>query len=483
MNSDQFARVQSRRKFFQEWAGGIGTVALWHLLALEGRTAKASDGLPGANPLEAKPPHFEPRAKNVIFLFMAGGPSQVDLFDPKPEMTKWNGQPLPGSMLEGLRFAFIKPTSKVWASPRVFTRHGACGMEFCDWLPHLATRADDICMIRSMYSDIFNHHPAQLMLNCGSSLVGRPAMGAWVIYGLGSESQNLPGFVVLRTGDGNSAGTGNWGNGFLPSSFQGVPFRSSGDPVLYLSNPSGVSGETQRAKLEAIRDLNQLQYVDTQDMEIVSRIASYELAFRMQTAAPELMDFSRESPETLKQYGIDKQPTRPFATNCLLARRMVERGVRFVALLHGTWDDHADLNKNLRKNCEIVDQPTAALLGDLKQRGLLDSTLVLWGGEFGRTPMVENRRPVSETESWGRDHHPFGFSMWMAGGGIKAGQVFGKTDDFGFNVVEDKVPIHDLHATILHCLGLNHERLTFRSQGRDFRLTDTSGRLVPKLLA
>jgi hypothetical protein len=414
---------------------------------------------------------------------MAGGPSQVDLFDPKPQMKKWDGQPLPPSMTEGLRFAFVKPTSKVWASPREFTRHGQAGMEFSDWLPHLATRSDDLCMIRSMYSEVFNHHPAQLMLNCGSPLIGRPALGSWVTYGLGSESRNLPGFIVLRTGDGNSAGTGNWGNGFLPSSFQGVPFRSSGDPVLYLSNPPGVSRQTQRARLDAIRELNELQYLDTPDMEIAARVASYELAFRMQTAAPELMDFSRESPRTLEAYGVTREPTRAFGTNCLLARRMIERGVRFVALMHGTWDDHADLNKNLKKNCEIIDQPTAALLEDLKMRGLLSETLVIWGGEFGRTPMVENRRPVVEKETWGRDHHPFAFSMWMAGGGTKAGQVVGKTDDFGFNVVEDKIPIHDLHATILHCLGLNHERLTYRFQGRDFRLTDTAGAVVSKLLA
>ena len=414
MTSDDFVRTQSRRRFLQEWAGGIGTIALWRLLALEGRTANAAEGLLNANPLQPKPSHFPAKARNVIFLFMAGGPSQVDLFDPKPAMRKWDGQPLPGSMTQGLRFAFVKPSSRIWASSRVFSRHGQSGMEFTDWLPHLATRADDICMIRSMYSEVFNHHPAQLMLNCGSSLVGRPAMGAWVTYGLGSESQNLPGFVVLRTGDGNSAGTGNWGSGFLPSSFQGVPFRSAGDPVLYLSNPPGVSQATQQARLNAIRDLNDLQYADARDAEIVSRVASYELAFRMQTAAPELMNFSRESSSTLEAYGVNREPTRPFATNCLLARRMVERGVRFVALIHGTWDDHADLNKNLRKNCEIIDQPTAALLADLKQRGLLDHTLVVWGGEFGRTPMVENRRPVVETETWGRDHHPFAYTMWMA---------------------------------------------------------------------
>lgn len=458
-------------------------IALWNLLALEDRTASARERLPSVNPLKPRAPHFAPKAKNVIFLFMAGGPSQIDLFDPKPEMRKWEGQPLPESMRKGLRFAFIKPTSKIWASPRVFTHHGQSGMEFCDWLPRLATCADNICMIRSMYSEVFNHHPAQLMLSCGSPLVGRPSMGAWVSYGLGSESQSLPGFVVLRTGGGNSAGTGNWASGFLPSSFQGVPFRNSGDPVLHLSNPPGVSQETQRARLDAIRDLNEQQYLDAGDLEIASRIASYELAFRMQSAAPELMDFSQESSRTLEAYGVNKEPTKPFATNCLLARRMVERGVRFVVLLHGSWDDHADLSKNLKKNCEIIDQPTAALLKDLKQRGLLDNTLVIWGGEFGRTPMVENRRPVVEKETWGRDHHPFGFSMWMAGGGTKGGQVVGKTDDFGVNILEEKVHIHDLHATILHCLGLNHERLTFHHQGRDFRLTDVAGRVVHKLLS
>ena len=458
-------------------------IALWNLLALEDRTASARERLPSVNPLKPRAPHFTPKAKNVIFLFMAGGPSQIDLFDPKPEMRKWEGQPLPESMRKGLRFAFIKPTSKIWASPRVFTHHGQSGMEFCDWLPRLATCADNICMIRSMYSEVFNHHPAQLMLSCGSPLVGRPSMGAWVSYGLGSESQSLPGFVVLRTGGGNSAGTGNWASGFLPSSFQGVPFRNSGDPVLHLSNPPGVSQETQRARLDAIRDLNEQQYLAAGDLEIASRIASYELAFRMQSAAPELMDFSQESSRTLEAYGVNKEPTRPFATNCLLARRMVERGVRFVVLLHGSWDDHADLSKNLKKNCEIIDQPTAALLKDLKQRGLLDTTLVIWGGEFGRTPMVENRRPVVEKETWGRDHHPFGFSMWMAGGGTKGGQVVGKTDDFGVSILKDKVHIHDLHATILHCLGLNHERLTFHHQGRDFRLTDVAGRVVHKLLS
>jgi len=297
---------------------------------------------------------------------------------------------------------------------------------------------------------------------------------------VGSESQNLPGFVVLSSGTGTSAGSGNWSSGFLPSTYQGVTFRSSGDRVLYLSNPGGVSLKSQRAALDTIRDLNEQSYVNTGDLEIASRIASYELAFRMQAAAPELLDFSKESPSTLEMYGVEKEPTKPFATNCLLARRMIERGVRFVQLFHASWDDHTELNAHLKKNCEITDQPAAALLKDLKQRGLLDTTLVIWGSEFGRTPLVESRNPAKGSE--GRDHHPFAFSIWMAGGGIKGGQIIGKTDDFGLNILEDKIHVHDLQATILHCLGLNHEKLTYRHLGRDFRLTDVEGKVVQRLL-
>ncbi len=481
MNFEDFKRIQTRRSFLQECAGGVGSMALWHLLALDGLAAQANEGLPQVNPLAPKASHFGPKAKNVIFLFMAGAPSHLDLFDPKPEMKKWEGQALPPSMTKDLKLAFIKPTAKVWPSPRVFTRHGQCGMELSDFLPHLATCADDICMIRSMYTDQFNHHPGQLMMNCGTPMVGRPSMGAWVTYGLGSESQNLPSFVVLSSGKGTSAGSANWSSGFLPSIYQGVPFRSQGDAVLYLSDPPGVTREIQRSTLDVLRDLNEQHYAETGDLEIASRIASYELAFRMQSAAPELLDFSGESPSTLEMYGVNKEPTRTFGTNCLLARRLVERGVRFVQLSHASWDDHSDLNKNLKKNCNITDQPAAALLKDLKQRGLLESTLVIWGGEFGRTPMVEARNPQKGHE--GRDHHPFAFSIWMAGGGIKVGQVVGRTDDLGLNVVENKIHLHDLHATILHCLGLNHKKLTFRHQGRDFRLTDVAGNVVPKLLA
>jgi len=476
-----FVRIQSRRSFFSECAGGLGAVALWNLLAREGRASSPAQEPPAANPLAPKAPQFSPKARNVIFLFMSGAPSHIDLFDPKPEMTKWDGQPLPASLTKNLKLAFIKPSARVWASPRVFTRSGQSGIEFSDWTPHIATCADDICMIRSMYTEQFNHHPGQLMLSCGTPLVGRPSMGAWVTYGLGSESQNLPGFVVLSSGVGADAGSANWSSGFLPSSYQGVSFRSTGDPVLYLSNPPGVSRETQRARLDVIRDLNQAAYAKTRDVEIASRIAAYELAFRMQASAPELLDFSKESSGTLEMYGVGDKLKKPFATNCLLARRMVERGVRFLLLVHGSWDHHSDLTKNLKQNCDIVDQPTAALLKDLKQRGLLDSTLVIWGGEFGRTPMVESRNPAKGGE--GRDHHPDAFSLWIAGGGIRGGQVIGKTDDFGLNILEDRIHIHDLHATILHCLGLNHEALTFRHQGRDFRLTDVAGKVVPKLLA
>jgi hypothetical protein len=480
MNFSDLAFIQSRRSFFRDCGAGLGSIALWHLLMGEGQAVTSRDA--PTNPLAPKPPHFPPTAKNVILLFMDGGPSQIDLFDPKPEMKKWEGHSLPESLTKDLKLAFIKPSAKVWASPRTFERHGQSGMEFSDWMPNVATCADDICMIRSMYSDQFNHHPAQLMMMCGSRLVGRPSMGAWVCYGLGSESQNLPGYVVMRSGSSSpGAGSGNWESGFLPSAYQGVPLRGAGDPVLYLSSPPGINQDLQRLTLDGLRDLNQMNQQKTGDAEITSRIASYELAFRMQAAAPELLDLSKESPRTLEMYGVNREPTKQFAINCLLARRMVERGVRFVQLMHGSWDDHNELIKKLKKNCEITDQPVAALLKDLKQRGMLETTLVIWGGEFGRTPMVQSSD--SEKEGVGRDHHPYAYSLWVAGGGIRGGQVIGKTDEFGVNVVEDKIPVHDLQATILHCLGLKHDRLTYRYLGRDFRLTDVEGQVVRKLLA
>ena len=476
MNREEFRRIQTRRSFFEQCAGGIGIAALSQLMAGEGRAAT------DVNPLAPRKPHFPAKAKNVIFMFMEGGPSQLDLFDPKPALQKWSGQPLPAELTKDLRLAFTKPNAAVLASPRTFRPYGQSGIEFSDFIPNIASCADDLCLVRSMYTDAFNHHPGQLLLFGGSIQVGRPTMGAWTLYGLGSESENLPGFVVLGSGVGTSGGTSNWSSGFLPSTYQGVVFRSSGDPVLYLSNPPGVTPEMQRASLDTLKDLNQEHYNDTGDMEIASRISSYELAFRMQAAAPELLDFSKESPETLAMYGVNQEPTKQFATNCLLARRMVERGVRFVMLTHATWDDHSDLNRKLKKNCDIADKPTAALIRDLKQRGLLEDTLVVWGGEFGRTPMVEIRDP-RDVNNAGRDHHPLAYSLFLAGGGIKGGQVIGKTDDLCMNVVEDKVHVHDLQATILHCLGLEHTRLTYHHMGRDFRLTDVAGNVVQKMLA
>src|SRR6185295_19296198 len=419
---------------------------------------------------------------NVIFLFMECAPSQMDLFDPKPALQKYHGQSLPPSMTKDLRLAFIKPSAAVLASPRIFKPHGQSGIEFSDYIPNIASCADDICLVRGMVTDAFNHHPGQLLLFTGSQQFGRPTMGAWALYGLGSESQNLPGFVVLSSGVGTSGGASNWSSGFLPSSYGGVVFRSSGDPVLYLSNPPGITRDMQRAGLDTLKDLNQEHYAQTGDMEIASRISSYELAFRMQMAGPELLDFSKESPETLAMYGVNEDPTRQFATNCLLARRMVERGVRFVMLNHASWDDHTDLNRKLKKNCDIADQPTAALIRDLKQRGLLDDTLVVWGGEFGRTPMCEIRNP-RDANNAGRDHHPLAYSLFVAGGGIKGGQAIGKTDPLCMSVTEDRVHGHDLQATMLHCLGLDHTRLTFHHMGRDFRLTDVAGNVVQKMLA
>ncbi len=451
-------------------------MALANLLAEEGRSAVTDD------PLAPKKTPFPGKAKNVIFMFMEGAPSQMDLFDPKPALQKWNGHSLPPSMTKDLKLAFIKPTAAVLASPRQFKPFGQCGMELSDIIPHTSTCADDICLVRSMYSDAFNHHPGQLMLFSGSIQTGRPTFGAWTLYGMGSEARNLPGFVVLTSGVGTSGGSDNFSSGFLPSIYAGTVFRNSGDPILYLSNPPGISTATQRNRLDAIRDLNQEHLAKEEDVEIASRIHSYELAFRMQSSAPELLDFSKESASTLEAYGVDKEPTKPFATNCLLARRMVERGVRFVMLMHASWDHHSEINKGLKKQCGVTDQPTAALIKDLKQRGLLDSTLVVWGGEFGRTPMSEIRRP-EDIDNAGRDHHPNGYSIFMAGGGIKGGQVVGKTDELGLSIVEDKIHIHDLQATLLNRLGFDHTKLTYRHLGRDFRLTDVEGQVVKKLLA
>jgi hypothetical protein len=477
MDFGDFERIHRRRDFFRRCAGGVGMVALADLLRAEGRTAEAAP-----DPLAPKPTHFPGTAKNVIFLFMEGAPSQMDLFDPKPALRQWHGKPLPPSETKDLKLAFIKPTASVLASPREFKPYGQSGMELSELLPFTAQHADDICLVRSMRSEAFNHHPGQLLLFSGHMQGGRPTLGAWVTYGMGSESRNLPGFVVLTSGVGTSGGSDNFSSGFLPSSYAGTVFRGTGDPILYLSDPAGISPASQRARLDLLRDLNQMRQAETGDVEIASRIHAYELAFRMQMAAPELLDFSKESPRTLEAYGITKEATRAFGTNCLLARRMVERGVRVVLLMHASWDHHSEINKGLAKQCGITDQPTAALLADLKQSGLLDTTLVVWGGEFGRTPMSELRRP-DEADNAGRDHHPEGYSLWLAGGGIKPGQVIGKTDDLALRILEDPVPVHDLQATILHTLGFDHTKLTYRHMGRDFRLTDVSGEVVKKMLA
>lgn len=460
----------SRRDWLTRSSFGFGGIALWHLLAEEG----------GAGGLE---PHFAPRARNVIFLFMMGGQSHLDLFDPKPQMAALHGQPIPATLTMAKKSATGGILETVQASPFKFQPHGECGMELSELMPHMGLLADEICLIRSMHCEQANHDPAQLLLHCGTPLFGNPSLGSWVNYGLGSESQNLPGYMVLLSDDGHGlegAGASLWGSGFMSANYRGVSFRNSGDPVLHLASPPGISPAAQRARLDVLRDLNQLHQQATGDPETASRIAAYEMAFRMQTTAPELVDFSLETSRTREMYGLDADQTRSFGSNCLLARRMVERGVRFVHLVHSTWDHHSDLRKRLTNNCRMTDQPVAALLADLKQRGLLDETLVVWAGEFGRTPMGEVRRG---RQTDGRDHHPQAFSVWLAGGGVKRGQIYGATDDFGFNVVENPVHVHDLQATILHLLGIHHEQLTYRHAGRDFRLTDVAGKLVQGILA
>jgi len=464
----------SRRWFFEQCGVGLGAMALGHLLTDVGFAT--AQGPQQANPLAPKKPHFAPKAKNIIFLFMAGAPSHLEMFDFKPELAKFNGTLPPAELLKGYRSAFINPNSKLLGPKFKFAKHGRSGAELSELLPHTAGIVDDITIVKSMVTDAFNHAPGQMLMNTGSQQFGRPSMGAWVTYGLGNESRDLPAFVVFSSGaKGPSGGNSCWGSGFLPTVYQGVQFRSSGDPVLYLSNPRGVDGDLQRASLDSLRRLNQMRLGVTGDPEIATRINSFEMAFRMQAGAPELMDLSKESKETIEMYGAEVgKPS--FANNCLLARRLVERGVRFVQLYHEAWDQHGNLVKEIKKNCQDTDQASAALIKDLKQRGMLDDTLVIWGGEFGRTPMVQGGDD-------GRDHHPNAFTMWLAGGGIKAGQTIGQTDDLGFNVVEDRVHVHDLHATILHLLGIDHTKLTHRSQGRDFRLTDVHGEVVKKLLA
>jgi uncharacterized protein DUF1501 len=471
-------QLQTRRHFFQQAGFGIGSLALGSILN-DRLFAQAA-----TNPTAPRPPHFAPKAKQIIYLFMAGAPSQLDLFDYKPALNKYNGQPVPQDVIKGERFAFIKGTPNLLGSPHSFAQYGQCGAELSSLLPHLATVVDDVAFVRSMQTTQFNHAPGQIFMNTGHQIPGRPSMGAWLTYGIGSESSNLPGFVVMLSGISQpDGGKSCWGSGFLPTVYQGVQFRSKGDPVLFLSNPEGVSAETRRRSLDLLREMNSAHQADVGDPEIATRIAAYEMAYKMQTSVPELADISSEPQSIHEMYGTEPGKAS-FANNCLLARRLIERGVRFVQLYHRGWDTHGasnneDIVNKLAWLCRETDRATAALITDLKQRGLLDSTLVVWGGEFGRTPMNEAR---SGSKFLGRDHHPRAFTVWLAGGGIKPGVTVGRTDDIGYNVAEDPVPVHDLHATILHLMGIDHTRLTYKFQGRDFRLTDVSGEVVKKLL-
>lgn len=464
-------KLITRRWFFQQCGVGLGAVALGTLFRENGLAAIT----PG-NPLAPKQPHFPAKAKRVIFLFMAGAPSHLELFDNKPELAKWNGKLPPADLLKDYRAAFINPNSTLLGPKFKFAKHGQSGAELSELLPHTASIADDIAIVKSMWTDAFNHAPGQLLMSTGTQQFGRPSMGAWATYGLGSESQDLPSFVVFSTGaKGPSAGASNWGAGFLPSVHQGVLFRSVGDPVLYLSSPKGVDEQIQRDTIAAVKRLNQKHLDVVGDPEIATRINSYELAHRMQLAAPELMDLNKESKETLELYGAEPGKGT-FANACLLARRLAEKGVRFIEIFHEAWDQHGNLVGDLKKNCLNTDRASAALIKDLKQRGMLDDTLVVWGGEFGRTPMVQGGDD-------GRDHHPNCFTMWLAGGGVKRGITLGESDEFGFRATVDKVHVHDLHATMIRLLGFDHTKLTYRFQGRDFRLTDVHGEVVTKLLA
>jgi len=477
---DHFERIadacrehHTRRWFFQECGVGLGTIALGSLL---GGTRSALAESASGNPLAPKLPPFPAKAKRVIYLFQAGAPSHLELFDHKPQLTKFGGTLPPAELLKDYRAAFINPSSTLLAPKFKYAKYGQSGAEVSEILPHFAEIVDDVAIVKSMVTDAFNHAPAQIFMNTGSTQFGRPSLGAWTTYGLGSQSQDLPAYVVFSTGQkGTSGGSSNWGSGFLPTVHQGVAFRGQGDPVLFLSNPAGIDDPIQRDSLDALRELNSQRLGAVGDPEIATRINSFELAYRMQSRAPELMDLSGEPKEVLEMYGAEPGKSS-YANACLLARRMVERGVRFVQIFHEAWDHHGGLTGGLKEQCGKTDKPSAALVKDLKRLGLLDDTLVIWGGEFGRTPMVQGGDD-------GRDHHPNAFSLWMAGGGIKPGVTLGRTDDFGFNVVDEKVHVHDLHATILHLLGFDHTRMTHRFQGRDFRLTDVSGEVVKKLLA
>ena len=477
---------QTRRHFFGNAGLSLGSIGLASLMSDRKIFAAKTDDAKNrrlTNPLAPQDGHHPPRAKNVIYLFMAGGPSHLELFDYKPKLQELTGQVIPESYVEGKRFAFIKKDAKLLGTNRKFVRNGESGLELSTLLPHIGSMADDICLIRSMKTEVFNHGPAKLYMNTGfERFMWRPSMGSWVTYGIGSEADDLPGFLVLNSGPrGPRGGTPLWSSGFLPTTYQGVPLLNGADPILNLSSPKGFDQQRQGDFVDAVKDLNQARLDQIGDPEIATRIAAYEMAYRMQSSAPELMDLSGETKETLADYGISDVSKPSFARNCLLARRLVERGSRFVQLYHTDWDHHGnpgtDLGKALEARCGETDQPSAALLRDLKQRGLLEDTIVVWGGEFGRTPQGEPRDLI------GRDHHIDGFSMWLAGGGVKGGQSIGSTDELGYNAVEDVVHVHDLQATLLHLLGLDHLKLTFRFQGRDYRLTDVGGHVVEKVFS
>src|SRR5262245_50024984 len=466
----------SRRHFFHDCGVGLGKIALAGLLT-DTWTARAAR--PEANPLAPRQPHFAPKVKRVIHLFMAGAPRHLDLFAPKPKMAKLEGKTVPPSVIGGQRYAFIRPDAAVMGPRFKFKKVGASGVEIAEVMPHLSEVIDEVCLIRSVRTDQFNHAPAQIFFNTGFSQPGRPSLGSWVLYGLGAETKDLPAFVVMSTGAGISGGSANWSSGFLPTVYAGVRLRNQGQPILNVASPKGVDARLQKDSLDLVGSLNRLRLASEGDPEIATRIASYEMAFRLQTSAPELMDLRKESKETLAMYGCD--PDKPsFARACLLARRMLERGVRFVNIYNEGWDAHSDVLGNHTNNCKATDQASAALIKDLKRKGMLDDTLVIWGGEFGRTPMVETNAALGR--SLGRDHHPQAYTMWMAGGGLKKGLVYGETDDLGFHVVKDAVHVHDLQATILHLLGFDHEKLTFHHSGRDFRLTDVHGHVVEGML-
>ncbi len=478
----------TRRHFFKHSQAGIGAIALASLLNKDTLAAPSSTPTTSSvvNPLAPKMPHFDGKAKRVIYLHLTGSPPHLDLYDYKPELVRLSGQDAPESFIKGKRFAFTSGTPKLLGTPRKFAQHGDGGVWLSDAVPHLHDVADEMCVIKSMYTEQFNHAPAELLLYTGSARSGRPSMGAWATYGLGSENENLPGFVVLiSSGVQPNGGKNSYGTGFLPSVYQGVQCRSKGDPVLYSSDPAGMDRDLRRASLDALRDLNELQANELGHPETLTRIAQYELAFRMQMSVPEVMDITKETPQTLETYGA-KPGEASFANNCLLARRLVEQGVRFVQLFDWGWDFHGtgpgeDIRDGLTKKCATMDKPIAALIKDLNARGMLDETLIVCSGEFGRTPFREGRTAGGSV--LGRDHYPDVYSLWLAGGGIKGGYSHGESDELGFSIARDPVHVHDLQATILHCLGFDHTRLTYRFQGRDYRLTDVHGKVVKDVLA